>query len=63
MSIKEALQNMRDFMAANPSYRPSKLVVNGSEAHVLRTLKKHGFSQTLSLNGIPIECHEKEKHS
>jgi hypothetical protein len=60
-SIKEALQDMRDFMGANPTYRPSKLVVVGSEAHVLRTLKKNGWSQSLSLNGVPIECKEPKK--
>jgi hypothetical protein len=61
MSIKQTLQNMKDFMSANPSYKPSKLVVKGNADHVLRTLKKHGLSQTLSLNGVPIECSDNKK--
>jgi hypothetical protein len=61
MSIKQTLQNLKDFMSTNPSYKPTKLIVNGNADHVLRTLKKHGLSQSLSLNGVPIECTEKKK--
>lgn len=61
MSIKDTLKNMQAFMASNPSYRPSKLIVNGNPEHVLRTLKKCGLSQSLTLNGIPIECNAKKE--
>ena len=56
MSIKKTLILLADFMEKTPSYQPSKLVVMGSTAYVLRVLKKHSISNTLTIRGVPVHC-------
>lgn len=56
MSIKDSLKEMAAFMDRNPSYRPSKITIQGDAVYVLKQLQRNGMSQTLHLRGVPIEC-------